>query len=724
MAPVPPPPGKGLAPVHHAPIRTAPETGDPRQMTLHALFLILARGKWRVLGVALAAAGLAALYGLVLATPQYTARATVMLETREERIVNLDSVMSGLSGEATVVNSEAEVLRSRSLIGRVVRDLDLTADPEFNPELRPRGRLALLRDRISAALRTRGLLPAVPPPDPETAAQRSRDRTIGQVLSRTSVTVLPQSVVFEITAVSGDPAKAARLANTIAERYVLEQLEVKFEATEKATGWLSDRVADLRRELEDRQSALKAFAAETELVNADSLDALTRQQKEIRERIADGTAALVVFETRVAALAEAADSPAAFAGQADDRQLSRLWARLKVSPGDARLTESLAERQRAILAEARQDVARLKSQLAALRRSEQELTARIQQQSEDLVTLEQMEREAEASALIYEHFLNRLKETSVQQGIQQADSRVLSPATVPLAPSAPRTAMLTVLAGVLGLLIGAGWVVLRDRAQAVFRSRAELEQATGLPVMGQMPRVRGVKRGGLLRYLVTHPNSAAAEAVRNLRTSLLMAGGERAPQVIMCTSSLPGEGKTTQAVALAQNFAAMGRRVLLIEGDVRRRVFTQYFDLPAGTGVIAATTGTASLDQAVQHAPALGFDILMGDSGTANPADIFAAPRFAALIERARARYDIVLLDTPPVLMVPDARIVGRQADAILYAVQWDSTPRSAVAEGLQQLRTARLRVAGLVLTQLDPRGQQRYGYEGAYAAARAYHEG
>ncbi|MBN2906258.1 MAG: polysaccharide biosynthesis tyrosine autokinase [Rhodobacteraceae bacterium] len=712
------PDGQKASTVQYSPIRPESDSDTPRQMTLHGLFMTLMRGKWTILGISITAVVLTTLYCTFLAEPRYTARATVMLETREERIVSLDSVMSGLSGEATVVNSEAQVLRSRSLIGRVVRQLNLTEDPEFNTELRQKGPVARALARVRAALR-----PAPPSQlTPEQAQRQSVERTIGQVLSHTTVTVLPQSVVFEISAETGDPLKSARLANAIADRYVLEQLEVKFEATEKATAWLSDRVADLRHELERKQSELKAFSAETELVNADSLDALTRQQKEIRDRIADGNATLVVFTSRRDALRQSVTDPARFNEQADDRQLSRLWARLGSAPSDPRLHEVFADRQAAILSDAAMDVERLEGQLAALRRSEQELTERIQQQSEDLVRLEQLEREAEASSLIYEYFLNRLKETSVQQGIQQADSRVLSAATAPLAPSAPRSALLMTLAGVMGVLMGAGLVVLRDRTQLTFRTRQELENATGLQVFGQIPWVRSKKRADLLHYINDAPTSAAAESLRNLRTSILMSGGAAPPQVIMCTSSLPGEGKTIQSIALAKNFASLGKRVLLIEGDIRRRTLSDCFELSSKGSILGVITGQYSLGEGVQAKVEPNLDILPGDQGNLNPADLFSSAQFPLLLAEARKHYDVILIDTPPVMMVPDARVIGSHADLILYCVQWDHTRRQTVAEGLHLLQTARLKVGGLVLSQVDSHGMRRYGYEGDYKGAEAYH--
>ena len=274
--------------------------------------------------------------------------------------------------------------------------------------------------------------------------------------------------------------------------------------------WLTDRVAELKIELEKAETEAKSFAAEMELINPETLELLSQQLKEVRERI--------------------------FA------------------------------RETGIKRSGRSNV-RDRAQLDTLRKLEVDLSEKIGRQSLDLVTLEQLQREAAASRLIYEYFLSRLKETSVQQGIQQADSTILSPAEVPPGPARPRGALIVVFSALMMGLIAALQVIRREALRQTFRSAEELEEQTGLTVLGQLPRIQSRKRKPVLQYIVSKPASAAVEAVRNLRTSVFMAG-PASPQIIMLTSSVPGEGKTTQALAMAQHMAKLGKRVLVIEGDI------------------------------------------------------------------------------------------------------------------------------------------------------------
>ncbi|MCB1331016.1 MAG: CpsD/CapB family tyrosine-protein kinase, partial [Maritimibacter sp.] len=214
------------------------------------------------------------------------------------------------------------------------------------------------------------------------------------------------------------------------------------------------------------------------------------------------------------------------------------------------------------------------------------------------------------------------------------------------------------------------------------------------------------------------------------RTSIVMSNVDQMPQVIMLTSSLPDEGKTTTAIALAQNFTGLGKRVLLIEGDIRHRVFRDYLDLKKTKGLLAVLSGQMELSQAVERNYLIDADVLVGERAAMNAADVFSSARFRNLIAEARRAYDVVIIDTPPVLLVPDARVVAKLADAVIYAVQWNATAKRDVIAGLRLMTDGGIRVTGLALTRIDVKKLKRFGATfgyGAYGAhkkyARTYHE-
>jgi capsular exopolysaccharide synthesis family protein len=273
----------------------------------------------------------------------------------------------------------------------------------------------------------------------------------------------------------------------------------------------------------------------------------------------------------------------------------------------------------------------------------------------------------------------------------------------------------------LALLIG----LLAERLNATFRSTEELESRTGQAVIGTIPIAPVTRRKGFLKYLMEKPTSSVAESVRNLRTSVLLANVDRPPQVIMLTSALPGEGKTTCCIALAQISEALGKRVLLIECDIRRRTFRNYFDLPDRGGLLSVLSGARPFEEVVYLDETSGLHVLPGEESSVNAADIFASHRFADFIAEMREHFDFIFIDTPPVLAVPDARVIAMNSDAVLFCVRWNKTARETVAEGLRFFAQVNIKIAGLVLSQVNVNKMARYGYTGyGYyrEAAKYYH--
>jgi len=693
--------------------RSATETDE---IDLSELLRTLWRGKFWIALCSLIALLLGGYYAYVAAVPVYTSSSVVMLESRQEQVVDLESVMTGLSGDQASINTEVEVIRSRGLIEKMVERLDLTQDPEFNPRLRPEPVFSIgqVIGWVRSVLGVGAEVDA--PQSPRTVTEI----VIYNVLEAITVTNVRQSYVFRITVTTENPEKSAAIANTLADLYILEQIEVKFAATEQATEWLSERVGQLQVELEESTAAVKEFSAGTDLISPEALGGLNRQLKETRDRLREAEDSRAAAAVRVIELerAQATGDPDIMADVANDNTLTRI---LRVmDDGNRTAFETRFEQ---ILDRAQLDVTRAESQIAALQSSIVTQEAQIETQSADLVTLQQLEREAEANRLIYEYFLNRLKETSIQQGIQQADSRILSQAVIPRAPSAPRKALVLALSLVLGALAGIALVLGREFAQNTFRVADDLEAKTGYTVLGQIPVIPVRRRKNMLKYLLDKPTSAAAEAIRNLRTSVLLSDLDSPPQIIMSTSSVPGEGKTTHSIALAQNLAHMGKKVLLVEGDMRRRILKEYFDIKDRKGLMSVLSGDTLFESAVFFEPSVQIDILIAEKSSTNAADVFSSDKFRTFLTEVRSRYDYIIIDTPPVLAVPDARVIAQSVDAIIYSVKWDSTSQRQVREGLKAFESVNVRISGLVLAQINARSMKRYGYGDSYAAYNSYYD-
>lgn len=657
-------------------------------------------------------------YAFFVATPVYTASSLVALETQQKQTIDIESVVGGLGGDQSSINTEVEVIRSRELAEKVVLELDLTSDPKFNGWLQPEPTFSI--GNIIYIIRNflgKAEVEKAPPTEREVL-----DAVIDKLLQSVSASNIRQSYVFRITGVTENPTKSALIANTWAELYIRDQISVKFEKTKQASEWLADRVSQLQIELENAEAELKEFSSSTKLVSPEALSVLNLQIKELRDRLTDTDATAENHANKIEAMqdARASNSITEMAEAANDRGLEALVTRIE--NGTARRAD-FDTRFDQILDRTALESARALNQADTLRASIERTERQIEAQSSELVTLQQLQREAEASRLIYEHFLGRLKETSVQQGIQQPDSRILSRAVVPQNPSAPRKSIILVLSLMLGGMAGTALVLGREFSQTTFRTPEELEARTGYTVLGQIPAIPARRRSNVLKYLTDKPNSAAAEAIRNLRTSILMSDLDNPAQIIMSTSSVPGEGKTTQSLALTQNLSGMGKKVLLIEGDIRRRVFAEYFQIQGKKGLVSILTDEKAFEDVVVHEPTLSADLLIGDKSSINAADVFSSEKFRAFLNDLRKKYDYIIIDTPPVLAVPDARVIGPLVDRILYTVKWDSTSHRMVREGLKSFESVNLQVAGLVLGQISPQGMKKYGYGNSYGAYSAYHD-
>jgi succinoglycan biosynthesis transport protein ExoP len=682
-----------------------------------SVFGALWRGKGVILVCAACAVVLAGWYAFVQAVPTYRAVAQMSLQVRNEAVITIDSVLSGGNPDQSSINTQMEVLRSRELLGRLVDRLGLTGDPEFNPALADPD-LQQRAERIALYLLRQ------PQPEPATA-EAVRNIVIDRLRTAIATAARDRSYVFTISVTTRDPQKSALIANALAETYRQDQIAFKVNATQTAATWLAERIAELQIEIEEAESRINVLRSRNTLISDAAISALDTQSVAVTARLQDAELLLDRVRSRVAAFGglEATD----LAGRAQVSGDAQLLALLTTAAdGDQAARLRFDRRFDQLLLQLRGEVSRTSEVVDDLRRQADTITARFERMSRALIEIEQIERDTEATRILYETFLGRLKEATVQAGVHQADSRLLSEAT-PGVKVTPRRAIILGMALFAGVVVGAILVLVREAMQNTFRTAADLEQETGFAVLGQIPRVPARSRPAIIEYLATKPSSAASEAVRNLRTSILMFRNDRPCQVILVTSSIPGEGKTTLSIALARNFAGLeNTKVLLIEGDIRRRKFTDYFpEAKSKAGLLSVILGKVPLREAVWTHPVGGIDVLMSEASPINAADIMSSEGFRGLLGDMRGQYDYIIVDTPPVLVVPDARVMSPLVDAIVYVVQWDKTTRSMVREGLKQFDMVNIPVTGLVLSQINLRSMRRHGKDhGAYASyGKDYYE-
>lgn len=673
---------------------------------------------------------------LQLTTPIYAGNASVMIDSRKTHYLDLKEVITTSQPQMTTVLSEVEVIRSRNVAQRVADAQNLYADPEFNGTLKPPPHgIGGLIHRALAALHSDDQ----PQPDEAEKQRRIRAQVVTALVGSISANPVPQSLVIKISVLSESPDKAARLTNAVAEQYVLDQLNSKFETTRSASNWLNQRLDDLRASVQESERGVAAFKASSGLIESKGMLPTQQQLGELNTQLIQVQATRSEMEAKVARLetlmrsskgAEAAeemiDSPLVQRLRESETTLMRDISEMSTRYGDAhpkmiKANAELTELRAKINVEmskvgqtVHNDYNVVRAREAGLQERIHKLEATVVEQNKSEVRLHELEREAQANRILYENFLNRFKETSEQEQVQQPDARIISSAERPNAAAFPRKKLIFTAAAICGLLFGTILAFILERLDNTFRSREELENAVGFPAIGMIPFVT---KKPVANYMLDRPASAFAESLRGIWVSLSHSDRDNIPKVVAITSSFPGEGKSMTALCLARTVAALGHRVVLVDCDLRRSAVGRLLDIAPDHCLDDILEGRIPLGRALVQDKASALQILPSRNVVRPPLDILSSNAMVKLVQELRQSFDLVVLDCPPVMPVSEVQILGHLADKTLFCVLWDKTPREAVSGALRQLRDVQVAIAGTVLTQVNMKRHSRYGYGdvGAY---------
>ncbi|MFS4583397.1 GumC family protein [Phaeobacter sp. C3_T13_0] len=664
-------------------------------LDLGAIFAIIWRGRWVICACVLIGLFFGVWRAYIASTPLYGAEVQLVLDTRDEKVVDIESVVSSLSATDEVIRTEVHILGGRELAGQVVDRLNLVTDPEFNMMLRAPGinPVQALKDFIKTIL---GMQVYNVNTDPDPAFLR--EKVIQTLLANTTVVNIPDTYIFSIWILSENPFKAAKIANAFADTYVENQVAVKLNVTEQATGWLAERVTELRGQLEINERRVADIRAQADVTSPAQLIGLENRLISLRSALAERAEDVATQKAKQSDLSTS-QTPE------DQRAAARRYGLATILTR----SEDLQTGWQRVLSQASRDLREAEVKEQAIRRSMADLEITIATQSDALTGVVQAERDAEASRLLFENFQNRLRETSMQIGLQRADSRVISRAFPPDRPALPNKSKILVIWVFLGGFIGTVVVIVLQLARARLHSAAQIAGLTSVPVIAVLEQFAQKIRPEQASAL--GPQTRDGEAIRNLRTSLLMARGDMPPQVVVFTSAESGDGKSTLSAAMAHNMAQIGKSVLLVDGDLRRHYLSNPLaDGNSKPGLFDVLAGQSPLADAVLPGVLGQADILPAGTVSGSAADQLSQGGLTELLAVARNHWDIIIFDTPPISVVPDARIIGQHADLLIMLAQWNTTRQSVFVDALRQLEQGGRSPDGIVLTKVKAASKPLYG--------------
>jgi capsular exopolysaccharide synthesis family protein len=479
-------------------------------------------------------------------------------------------------------------------------------------------------------------------------------------------------------------------------------------------------------------SAQGTTLTETEISTLDSELATAKEQEAEQEARLQTARSQMARGSTGEDVGEAMSSPVVQQLRAQRTILTQKIADLQGRYGDRHPELLKANRELAdIDAQIKQEIQRIISSLEAqaqvARQRAASIAASVAQSKGSLagndrasVKLDELQRNADAAKALYDSFLARFKETTAQQGLEQNDARIVSLAKIPTGASYPKKSTNFAIGLMLAIAAGLGAAVLADALDSGLATAEDVERELDIPYLGAIPaasstldspKARERSKTSAIDLVVESPLSSFAESFRNLRASLLYSRVGETVKVILITSSLPGEGKTTTSIALARTMALAGSRVVVVDCDLRQRSLIRLLPGEPKAGLLEVLNGTVSLEQALIHDEASGAMILPLVRSTYTPKDVFGTAAMKSLMAALRQHFDIVILDTAPVLPIADTRVLASAADVVVLLVRWRKTPNKAAQAALRLLTSVNAYVAGAALTQVDLRAQARYGY-------------
>jgi polysaccharide biosynthesis transport protein len=711
----------------------------PREPHLLDYIIILRKHQWLILTFLLTVVTVVTIASFKM-KPIYLAAARVEVDKESQSMTRFPDSNSydEFVDMENYLETQSKILQSETLALQTIKSLDLTRYPEFGG-----GPNATAWSHSGAA--------------------PQRPAILGAFLGRLTVKRVPNSRLIEVTFEAEDPQLAAQIVNTHLHNFVEQNFRSKYDATMQASNWLSGELEELRIKVERSENARIAYQRANQTWQIDEKQDITTS------KMADLSKAVTEAQTDVAqkealyrmALSGNVDAlPTAHGSEVltelrkrksdIDEQYAEALSQygpnfpkvLRIAAQQKEVDDNLASARKTLIESVEQEFNTARGHVELLQQTLDRQRAEANDQAEKLIQYHILQHDAESNRLLYDGLLQKLKEATITVGLRSDNIRVVDPALAPGGPSRPQKARNILLAFLIGLVGGVGLALFREYLDNTVKSPDDIEALTGLPSLAVVPAIPGLNahQGRLLRKAgegtpassagriellsYVQPKSQISEAFRALRTSLLLSQAEHPPQVILVTSALPREGKTTAAVNLAVTLAQLGDRTLLMDSDLRKPGIRRALNLTLGkdVGLSSYLAGVSSLDEAtIQHPTITNLSALTTGPVPPSPADLLSSHRMREAIAELRRRFKFIVIDSPPVMAATDAVILSALTDGVLLVVRSGETPKEAFTRTRDLLAAVKCRLLGVVLNAVDSSAPDYYYSYRYYPYAYGY---
>tara|TARA_B100001245_G_scaffold184696_1_gene142755 strand:+ start:33739 stop:35973 length:2235 start_codon:yes stop_codon:yes gene_type:complete len=696
---------------------------------------LIRRHLWKVISLSAICTVIAALVVLVM-TPVYTATSTLLIESKEAKVVSIEEVYGLPGANSEYFQTQFEILRSRDLAREVVRAYSLTDEPEFNPFHENAERGFSLRDLLKGE-------PTEPPSD-----ERIFEATVYRFWKTVTVTPIRNTQLVDVSVESESPLLARELADAVCKEYIRSKLREKIGVTKEASSFLQERLGSLKTQLAESERKLQAYRDEHGLVDLAGVDTLVTQEIDqiTRQLVQARTRRLELESTyrrlqamdeysmqSLAALPAIVSHPVVVSLRNKETEaelrISELSKRYgEMHPKMIAARSELASVEDSLLVQMKRIAESFENDFETALDKEKSLVqamdvAKSQAESinENQFELTSLIREVEANRQLYDLFFTRINETAATGDLELPSARIVDPAVAPGSPSKPNKKFVLAVVVFFSLMLGVTLVLLIDLLDATIKNPDEVDRKLATYLLGVLPlmggrrnRRKGAEPEMLVRAFAENTEHGFTESVRTIRTSLTLASMQVPAKVMLVTSSVPFEGKTTLSCNLSEAFGQV-EKTLLIDADMRRPSVAKKLGLtPHAPGLSNAVVAPESLEECIQPVDDLGIDVMSSGPIPPNPLELLGSESFRSLLATLSSRYDRIIIDSAPVHAVSDAVYLSTLVDGVVYVVKADATKDSLVKKGLERMKQNQARILGVVLNQVDVERERKY--TGSYA--------